>query len=410
MFNHITNIKYDINRTKTPVDAKNIFTYAYILKKYMRDSRNIVHYVLQSGDTPENLAYRYYGDPKLSWIILLANDIKDVYSEWPQHDTEVLDTILAQYRPDKMPHKKLKRIDQLPQLPQVGFDGQVVYVENTDKTYEWAAGTNSWNFVYNGLPKRATYDQEFTMTLNDYYAPTAINVSTPTSPEPMGGKTITVYRNHTAVFNVWFSNQTKFYLSTRAIGAWQKNAYVGEYREGLNISRLGDGVATWEVPADAPDYIYYHCSDTGASGRINVVNATSQHYVEGTDSNSLDGYNGRGAGNLARIKDSWYIWNGLYISPQTDSFRSGWIPLAKELRVLPLDIAKKTPVHYTHNDLGHNISNESYALLENVERLSYTMFSRWDEKHKENEKFREIKIIRQEIADKFVKEWKRIIK
>ena len=176
MFNHITNIKYDINRTKTPVDAKNIFTYAYILKKYMRDSRNIVHYVLQSGDTPENLAYRYYGDPKLSWIILLANDIKDVYSEWPQHDTEVLDTILAQYRPDKMPHKKLKRIDQLPQLPQDGFDGQVVYVENTDKTYEWAAGTNSWNFVYNGMPKRTTYDQEYTMTLNDYYAPTAINV------------------------------------------------------------------------------------------------------------------------------------------------------------------------------------------------------------------------------------------
>ena len=410
MFDNIRNIQYDIDLSGRPVDAKNIFTYAYILKKYMRNNRNVFDYVVVSGDSPESLAYKYYGDPKMSWVILMANDIKDVYSEWPANDTTVQETILAQYKPEVLPYKTLKRIDQLEQIPKEGFDGQVIYVENVDKTYEWASGTSSWNFANNGLPKASVFNQEFTLTLNDYHLPTATMLSTKSDPKPVMNKTIIVYRNHKSIFNVWFSNITKFYLATSGLGPWKSNSYKDEDRDGLSLSRLGNGITTWDVPANAPDYIYYHCSDRPISGLIKVVDSESKHYVDGMDGNSLDGYSGRASGNLAKVKEDWYIWNGKYIDSNTDSFRSGWTPLVKDRRTLPIDIAKNTPVHYIHNTLGYKISNESFSMLEDVERLSYTKFSSWDEKHANNEKFREIKIIRREIVDQFVKDWKRIIK
>ena len=127
MFDNIRNIQYDIDLSGRPVDAKNIFTYAYILKKYMRNNKNVFDYVVVSGDSPESLAYKYYGDPKMSWVILMANDIKDVYSEWPANDTTVQETILAQYKPEVLPYKTLKRIDQLEQIPKEGFDLVIIY-------------------------------------------------------------------------------------------------------------------------------------------------------------------------------------------------------------------------------------------------------------------------------------------
>ena len=41
------------------------------------------YYDVQGGDTPESIAYKYYGDAQLHWTILAANDIIDYYTDWP---------------------------------------------------------------------------------------------------------------------------------------------------------------------------------------------------------------------------------------------------------------------------------------------------------------------------------------
>ena len=49
-------------------------------------SDNIVdfdYYDVQDGETPEMIAYKYYGDANLHWVILVINDIVDYYSDWP---------------------------------------------------------------------------------------------------------------------------------------------------------------------------------------------------------------------------------------------------------------------------------------------------------------------------------------
>ena len=40
---------------------------------------------VRDGETPESLAFDFYGDSKLHWIILSINDIYDRYHQWPMN-------------------------------------------------------------------------------------------------------------------------------------------------------------------------------------------------------------------------------------------------------------------------------------------------------------------------------------
>jgi hypothetical protein len=48
-----------------------------------KNSNNCDQYMISDGDTPESLATALYDDSKLSWVILLANGITNVYENWP---------------------------------------------------------------------------------------------------------------------------------------------------------------------------------------------------------------------------------------------------------------------------------------------------------------------------------------
>ena len=40
-------------------------------------------YLIKNSDTPESLAFDFYGDANLHYVILLTNDIYDRYHQWP---------------------------------------------------------------------------------------------------------------------------------------------------------------------------------------------------------------------------------------------------------------------------------------------------------------------------------------
>lgn len=54
-------------------------------------------YTVEEGDTPEDVAYYYYDDASLAWLVLLSNDIIDPYSEWPKNQENLEKHIIAQY-------------------------------------------------------------------------------------------------------------------------------------------------------------------------------------------------------------------------------------------------------------------------------------------------------------------------
>ena len=46
--------------------------------RYLFDNYNVI-----TGDKPEDIAFKYYGDAEYHWVILLTNNITDRFYQWP---------------------------------------------------------------------------------------------------------------------------------------------------------------------------------------------------------------------------------------------------------------------------------------------------------------------------------------
>lgn len=57
-------------------------------------------YAIQSGDTPEIIAHKYYGDSYRYWLILIANEIMDPQWEWPLGTQEFTQFLIDKYTAD----------------------------------------------------------------------------------------------------------------------------------------------------------------------------------------------------------------------------------------------------------------------------------------------------------------------
>ena len=44
---------------------------------------------IPSGSKPSDLAEKLFGDPFLDWVILMTNNITDVYEQWPKTESEL---------------------------------------------------------------------------------------------------------------------------------------------------------------------------------------------------------------------------------------------------------------------------------------------------------------------------------
>jgi len=65
------------------ITVNNILTRAYLIPSLQKNVMLFYTYMINDGDTPENIAYRYYNDMYRYWIILYSNGIMDPQAEWP---------------------------------------------------------------------------------------------------------------------------------------------------------------------------------------------------------------------------------------------------------------------------------------------------------------------------------------
>jgi hypothetical protein len=66
-----------------PIVMTNILTRAKLVEELQNNPMLFYEYAVQEGDTPETIAFKYYGDPYKYWIILYSNQILDPIWEWP---------------------------------------------------------------------------------------------------------------------------------------------------------------------------------------------------------------------------------------------------------------------------------------------------------------------------------------
>lgn len=78
-------------------DAKNIFRRPRIRSDVANAITAFEYYQIIGNERPDQIAEKYYSDPELDWIILLANNITNVNEEWPLDNTSLYNYMLDKY-------------------------------------------------------------------------------------------------------------------------------------------------------------------------------------------------------------------------------------------------------------------------------------------------------------------------
>lgn len=89
--NTLPNLKYpSLNPTSNSLfdsdDVKNFFVRLNIREDIFQNLNFNTKYKVKGNERPDNVAEKIYGNSKLDWIVLLSNNIIDVYNEWPIED------------------------------------------------------------------------------------------------------------------------------------------------------------------------------------------------------------------------------------------------------------------------------------------------------------------------------------
>ena len=55
------------------------------------------NYDVMDGEKPEDVAFKYYGDPEYHWIILMTNNVTDRYYQWPLSQPQFAEHLTDKY-------------------------------------------------------------------------------------------------------------------------------------------------------------------------------------------------------------------------------------------------------------------------------------------------------------------------
>ena len=98
-FSNLPLLTYDLDRKKpsTQYLAIDIFRRNVIREKVLTNIITYYPYQIQEGERPDTLAELYYGSVDFMWLILYANDIFDVYYDWPFFGKQLENFIKQKY-------------------------------------------------------------------------------------------------------------------------------------------------------------------------------------------------------------------------------------------------------------------------------------------------------------------------
>ena len=66
------------------------------------------NYDVKDGEKPEDIAYKWFGDAELHWVILMTNNVTDRYYEWPMNQVQFQTMLEDKYsNPDGIHHYEL---------------------------------------------------------------------------------------------------------------------------------------------------------------------------------------------------------------------------------------------------------------------------------------------------------------
>ena len=125
------------------ITVKNLFKRGTLADDIFQDLTIFTKYEIKGDDRPDNVANKVYQDPDLDWVILLANNIINIQSEWPMPQRDFDRYLLDKYET----YEKLNDVHHYETLECKNLTGAVVvpkglWVESDYSVtyYDWYAG------------------------------------------------------------------------------------------------------------------------------------------------------------------------------------------------------------------------------------------------------------------------------
>tara|TARA_S200000501_G_scaffold24753_1_gene21460 strand:- start:485 stop:1021 length:537 start_codon:yes stop_codon:yes gene_type:complete len=120
--------------------------YTHILKRVKlhasaaANTKVFDYYQVGFGEKPEDIAFKYYGDATLHWVILLVNDVVDRFHQWPMTVPQFEAFVADKYsNPDGVHHYE---------IAQTSGDTTKTINIGTDNTGHSATATTVTNRAY----------------------------------------------------------------------------------------------------------------------------------------------------------------------------------------------------------------------------------------------------------------------
>ena len=77
--------------------VKNIFKRAVIRNDIFNETTAFTKYSVEGDERPDQVAYKFYNDPTLDWVVLTTNNIVHVRDEWPMGSNDFLTYVTSKY-------------------------------------------------------------------------------------------------------------------------------------------------------------------------------------------------------------------------------------------------------------------------------------------------------------------------
>ena len=126
MFNNWPTVSYDVKKNGKPLELTNI-TLRFKINELLRNKSTVMYqYDVKDGERPDIIAYKYYGDTTLDWVILLTNNIVDPQFEWPLDDRSFERYMRNKYGSLEAAKQTIHLYEKILREQQVYFDGTII--------------------------------------------------------------------------------------------------------------------------------------------------------------------------------------------------------------------------------------------------------------------------------------------
>ena len=86
------------NNVEPSVIARNIFRKCTLIEEMQESILGFQQYSIANNERPDLIASNVYGDSLYDWVVLLCNNIINVYDDWPLSEQELQDYVKDKYR------------------------------------------------------------------------------------------------------------------------------------------------------------------------------------------------------------------------------------------------------------------------------------------------------------------------